>query len=143
MKFHFHRDITVIAVPGHVAYPRLITNEADDRWIVEWLLAHRRQHQAPVLEIPDANHGHRVVLEDQHIMGMVRDEGHNITHRKVCSTNQCDLVDVLIRNKTQFFFCVVVLLRTYNRHAHKHTHNVKCSFYFFTRSFFFFFLIFP
>lgn len=34
---------------------------------------------------------HLVRLEDLHIMGTVRAEGNNITHRKVCSTNQCDL----------------------------------------------------
>lgn len=35
--------------------------------------------------------GRLVVHVDRYIMGMVRAEGNNIIHRKVCSTSQCDL----------------------------------------------------
>lgn len=115
------RDITEIVEPGHGVYHRLIMNEAAELLIIEVQLVHQLQCQVQVDVIRDANQGHQVVLEDQHIMGMARDEGNNIIHRKVCSTNQCDLEILLTYfTKRKSNFCVVVFrfVHTFMIHAH-------------------------
>lgn len=96
-----------IVVRGHVAYRRRNMNEVDEELLIEVQLVHLLPFRAQVDAILDDNQGHQVVPEDQHIMGMVRDEEDNITHRKVCSTNQCDLVDVFPKKKSFFVlsFC--------------------------------------
>lgn len=99
-----YRDIMVIVAQGHEVYHHLIMNEEDELLIGGVpLAAQLLQRLVLVDEIPDANQGHQVVLEDQHIMGMVKGEG-NITHRKVCSTNQCDL-EVFSKKEKHFLCC--------------------------------------
>lgn len=99
-SLYFDRDIMEIVVLGREVYHRHITNEVDECWTVAVMRqAHRQRHQVDV--IPDVNRGRQVVLEDQHIMGMVKDEELNITHRKVCSTNQCDLSEVFPQKKRE------------------------------------------